>query len=296
MKESLYKELYEGLLEIRLFEQWLEEMFRRGALRGTTHGCIGQELIPLSVSRALDLEKDFVTGTHRSHGQYLAFTRDLEGLAYEICGHPRGVNGGNGGSQHLCATNFLTNGVTGGMIPTAVGVAFGKKQVGEGIVVAYLGDGGMNEGYVMESLNLASIFSVPILFVLENNQFAMSTHFSMTSGGAFAERIQGMGLSYACLSHEPPETYVQTVAEHIQQIRRTRQPLFLECHTFRFCGHSKSDKMSYIPVEQRKKLLQLDPLIFLEKHLDLGLCTEIREKIQDKLDSIAQSLERENHA
>ena len=253
---------------IREFEKTLESYFTKGMLRGTTHGCIGQEAIPVAISEIISIERDFVTSTHRGHGHYLAITEDVYGLACEIMGKKDGVVFGKGGSQHLQRGNFYTNGITGGMIPIAVGVALSKKLKNEdGIVVSFVGDGGMNEGYVMEAFNMASAFSVPIMFILENNSYAMSSPTALLTGGTFSERIRGFGIKYEHILVKNVIELSSFFHNARKYVEEERKPIFIECSTFRFCGHSKSDKREYIKTSEDDFWHINDPLIKLKTEL-----------------------------
>ena len=163
MKEwiNYYIEAY----KIRHIEETLLDLFSMGKLFGTTHTCIGQEFSAIAIANALN-DKDIIFSNHRCHGHYIAKTDDVEGLLAEIMGKSSGVCGGNGGSQHLCGKNFFSNGIQGGMVPVAAGMALGQKLNDKGVVTAVcIGDGTMGEGVVYESMNMVSKWSLPLLIV-----------------------------------------------------------------------------------------------------------------------------------
>ena len=136
---------------IRCFEETIEKLFSQGKLCGTTHSCTGQEIVSVSVLSDINIRKDTVTGTHRSHGHYLSLFDDPASLFTELMGKCSKYSTGKGGSQHLQRDKFYTNGITGGMIPIATGIALSEKlNMSDAIVIAFLGDGAMNEGYVFE--------------------------------------------------------------------------------------------------------------------------------------------------
>ena len=187
---ELTERMAKQMFLIRAFEEKVEDYFNQGLMRGTTHGSIGQELVPTALMQLLDRESDYIFATHRCHGYYLAYTEDPYTLASEMMGKKDGPVFGAGGSQHIRRDNFYTNGITGGMVPEAVGVALGlQRHKKTGIAVAVMGDGGFNEGYVQEGLNLAAVYQVPVLFVLENNRYAMSTRSSAYTAGSIKERV-----------------------------------------------------------------------------------------------------------
>ena len=261
-------ELYKKMFLIREFETLLEEYFSKGMLRGTTHSCIGQEAVAVSVLDYVDIETDYVTSTHRGHGHFLAITGDVFGLASEVMGKQAGVVYGLGGSQHLQYKNFYTNGITGGMIPIGVGIALAKKLKNEeGIVISFLGDGAMNEGYVMEALNMAKVYEVPIIFVLENNCYAMSSITKELTGSLFEDRVKGFGLKYVYEEAVDVMKLWQDFGGIYQEVKNNRMPVFVECRTYRFCGHSKSDKREYVLEDEENFWKQHDPLLLLRSRV-----------------------------
>lgn len=280
--------LYETMYLIRKTEEKIEELFSEGILRGTTHGYIGEEAIATGVLENIDLERDIVTGTHRSHGHYLALTGDPFPLISELMGLRTGVNSGKGGSQHLSYKNFITNGITGGMTPIAVGMAFAEKlNKSNAVTIAFLGDGAMNEGYVMEALNLSAVYEVPILFVLENNGYAMSTRADKSSRGTFSERVKSFGLRYSFVDSSDV-LKIADIANSLVADSRSFRPNFLEVRTHRFCGHSKNDKREYISSNEDEEWKKKDPISNLEQAYPQYDYSAIRliveKKIEDSCD------------
>ena len=164
---------YERMFFIRRFEETLLDLFSLGKLVGTTHTYIGQEANAVGIIDHLDPAVDVVFSNHRCHGHYLAFADDPFGLMCEVMGKGPGVCGGKGGSQHLCRGNFYSNGVLGSIVPVATGIALAEKKKGSGAVsTVFLGDGTLGEGVTYESLNIASLWKLPVLFVVENNHYA----------------------------------------------------------------------------------------------------------------------------
>ncbi len=280
MNLDLLARFYERMYLIRTFERTVEAYFARGQMRGTTHGSIGQEAIAVGVLSHVHLEEDFVTGTHRSHGHFLALTGQVFELASELMGKRTGVIHGRGASQHIAFGNFLTNGITGGMLPSAVGVALAKKlQQQPGVVISFLGDGAMNEGHTLEALNLAGALQTPNIFVLENNHYAMSTVTQRVTGGTFEDRVRGFGLPY--LRHRALDVLEihRLFGEVYEQVRRQRTPVFLEFETYRFCGHSKSDKREYVVPELEAYWQRNDPLLRARNQLPEDVVQEIEQRV-----------------
>ena len=251
----------ESMFLIRAFENSVESYFSKGLLRGTTHSSIGQELAPAALGCLVDIEKDYVLATHRGHGYFLACTRQPYLLACEMMGRKDGPVYGAGGSQHIKYKNFYTNGITGGMAGVAAGVALSLKLAQTGAVcVCVLGDGGFNEGYVQEALNLAAVYGGPLLFLLENNQYAMSTKTARVMAGTIRERGEAYHIPYTHAGQDDPAQFCSTLKETLAKVRQSREPHFLEMDTFRLCGHSKSDNCDYMDEDERAARLLQDPI------------------------------------
>jgi TPP-dependent pyruvate/acetoin dehydrogenase alpha subunit len=234
--------LYEEMVLIRRVEETLLELFSAGKLVGTTHTCIGQEADAVGVVSALDLTRDVVFSNHRCHGHYLAFTGDVEGLLAEVMGRATGVCGGRGGSQHLCRDGFYSNGVLGSTVPVATGMALAEKRKGTGaVVVVFMGDGTLGEGVVYESLNMASLWGLPILFVVENNFYAQSTPSRLGVAGSIPERARAFGIETSALATTDVEEVRSAAVAAVDRVRVSGEPYFLVLDTYRFSPHSKGD-------------------------------------------------------
>jgi TPP-dependent pyruvate/acetoin dehydrogenase alpha subunit len=250
---------YERMYFIRRFEETLLDLFAQGKLVGTTHTYIGQEANAVGVIANLERERDVVFSNHRCHGHYLAFTDDAFGLLSEVLGKATGVCGGKGGSQHLCNGNFYSNGVLGSIVPVATGIALAEKRKGTGAVsTVFLGDGTLGEGVTYESLNMASLWKLRVLFVVENNHYAQSTPVELQLAGSIAARGAAFGIEVAELDTTDVEQTHATAAQAVEHIRETGEPFFLVLHTYRFSPHSKGDdNRDPAEIEERRKL---DPL------------------------------------
>lgn len=234
--------LYRKMFLIRRVEESCLQLFSRGLLFGTVHTCIGQEVCSVGVIQALDKSKDVVWANHRGHGHYLAFTGDLQGLLSEVMGKAGGACGGIGGSQHLYNQNFYTNGVLGGTLPCAVGCAFAEKFKGTGaVVVVFFGDGALGEGVLYESLNIASLWAVPILFVLEDNGYAQSTPKALEHAGDISTRAETFRIPTTRLSATDVIDVWRAADRIVNEIRRERCPQMLCLQTYRLAPHSKGD-------------------------------------------------------
>src|SRR3954468_8691288 len=183
-------------LFIRHFERKLLDLFEEGRINGTTHTCIGQEYIPVALRPLLDLS-DFVFSNHRGHGHYLARYKDPHGLLAEIIGRLGGVCDGVGGSQHILRDRYLSTGVQGQSLPVATGVALRLRRHEPGVLAAvYIGDGTWGEGAVYEALNMAALWRLPLLVLVEHNGIAQSTPTESQMAGTIAGRVAGLGIAH----------------------------------------------------------------------------------------------------
>lgn len=252
-------------LLIRRTEQKLLDLFAEGLLFGTVHTCIGQEFVGVAVARALE-PHDSVFSNHRGHGHYLARFGDVEGLVAEVMGKATGVCAGRGGSQHLQRDSYYSNGIQGGIVPVATGIAFAHKQRGAGgIAVAFLGDGTLGQGAVYESFNIASKWSLPILFVCENNYFAQSTSQAQTLAGDICARAAAFGIETLHANTWDWRGLCETIGGAVGRVRATSRPLFARVDTFRLMAHSKGDDNR--PEDFVRGFWERDPLVRLERAL-----------------------------
>jgi 2-oxoisovalerate dehydrogenase E1 component len=234
------KEIHKAI-EIRLVETKLLELFSQGKLNGTVHTCVGQEFIGVFVSKYLN-DEDFVVSNHRGHGHYLSRYDDIKGLVAEVMGRVSGCSGGRGGSQHLFNNNFLSNGIQGGMVPIAAGVSFGfKLNNTDNIAVSYIGDGTLAEGILYESLNLISIYNLPVLIIVENNKYAQSTPTKNMIGGDLETRVLGFGSNYIKTNTWDLFHLDETIRNSVEDIRKSGKSCVLEIDTYRLNSHSKGD-------------------------------------------------------
>jgi acetoin:2,6-dichlorophenolindophenol oxidoreductase subunit alpha len=273
---------YERMFFIRRFEETLLDLFSLGKLVGTTHTYIGQEANAVGLIDHLEPERDVVFSNHRCHGHYLAFTDDAFGLLCEVMGKAPGVCGGKGGSQHLCKGNFYSNGVLGSIVPVATGIALAEKRKGSGAVsTVFLGDGTLGEGVVYESLNLASLWKLPVLFVVENNRYAQSTPVELELAGSIAARGGAFGIETAQLDTTDVEEIHEAAGRAIARVRETSEPFFLVLDTYRFSPHSKSDdQRDPAEIDERRTR---DPLKIVGSRLDDEERTAIEARCEARL-------------
>jgi 2-oxoisovalerate dehydrogenase E1 component len=261
-----------GML-IRKTEELLLRLFSQGLLSGTTHTCLGQEICAMSVVRALSHPKDVVLSNHRNHGHFLTYSGDFAGLIGEIMGRASGVCGGIGGSQHIAFRRFHSNGVQGGMTGIGVGEALALQRRNEdGIVAIIVGDGTLGQGLLYESLNLASVWGVPALFVVENNGIAQTTPTAATVGGSIEGRGKAFGLDTWQLDDSEPG-FMERAETVVNEVRLRRKPGFLVIETRRLGPHSKGDDMR-APADL-SAILARDPLTSIGLTLDAAARSRI---------------------
>ena len=241
LQTEILLKFYHKMFLIRQFETRLLELFSEGKLSGTTHTCVGQEAVAVSVLHHRN-DKDIVFSSHRCHGHYLACNYPLMPLFAEIMGKKTGLCGGRGGSQHLYSDNFYSNGIQGSYLPICVGLAKAEKDKGtDNIVFAFIGDGTWGEGTVYEALNIASLWKVPLLIIVEDNGYAQTTPKSLNTGGILLDRPKAFGISASEISSHDINVLTPRFASLVDQVRKEK-----ECHvefvkTYRFNAHSKGD-------------------------------------------------------
>ncbi len=280
--------LYRRMLFIRRFEERLLALFETGLLNGTTHACIGQEADCVAVMEHLG-EEDHVFSNHRCHGHYLARTGDARGLLAEIMGRPDGVCGGIGGSQHLAAPGFKSNGVQGGIVPAAAGIALANELSGsEAISVVFIGDGTLGEGLVYETLNVASLWRLPLLIVVEDNGWSQSTPSRLNLAGSIRGRFEAFGLAVEEIDSTDVLEIAPVAERAVSFVRGRRFPCALIIHTYRLCHHSKNDDNR--PREEVEARWALDPLAVHGRRLDLDASAKIDAEVAAAIDELVTEL------
>jgi pyruvate dehydrogenase E1 component alpha subunit len=256
---------------IRAFEEKADQLFALGKVHGTMHLSIGMEATAVGAIAALRPD-DYITSTHRGHGHCIAKGGDVRLMMAEFLGKETGYCRGRGGSMHIAdveSGNLGATGVVGGGIPTAVGAALSVqlRKTGQ-VVLCFFGDGAANMGIFHESLNLAAIWKLPVVFVCENNQYAMS----MPVARAFPiENIADRAAAYAMpgkvVDGNDVLAVYAAVAEAVDRARAGAGPSLIECKTYRWKGHSKSDQERYRTREEVAAWKKKDPIARFEAYL-----------------------------
>jgi 2-oxoisovalerate dehydrogenase E1 component len=263
---------------IRSTEQLILDLFGRGLLSGTTHTCLGQELSQMSVVRALNDPDDAVLSNHRNHGHFMTYSGDFLGLVAEIMGRKAGVCGGYGGSQHIAYRHFHSNGVQAGMTAIGVGLALSLKQrSSRGIVSIMIGDGTLGEGLLYESMNLAAVWGVSVLFVVENNGIAQTTPTHTTIGGSIEARGHAFGLK-VWRFNDADESFMADVDGVVNEMRGLSAPGMLIIDTCRLGPHSKGDDLR--DSADKDAIAERDPLNALGNKLEPSVRAAIEQSNQ----------------
>jgi TPP-dependent pyruvate/acetoin dehydrogenase alpha subunit len=253
------RSLFTRLCLIRRFEETVLEQFSYGAFRGTTHTGLGQEANAVGVAAALS-EGDAICSNHRCHGHFLAYGGDPRSLFAEMMGRATGVCGGRGGSQHLHWRDFYSNGILGGMVPVATGLALASKLRGTSVVTTvFLGDGALGEGIVYEALNMASLWQLPVLFVVENNGVAQSTPTALELAGSIPDRFTAFGIESSHIDTSDVREVLASAHPLVTAVRSGAGPRALVIETCRFGPHSKGDD-TRPPEEVARMRAERDPV------------------------------------
>ena len=279
--------------KIRKFEEAVEDLFGRGMMHGTMHLSIGQEAGPTGMCMALRID-DQITSTHRGHGHCIAKGADLTRMIAELLGKKIGYCGGRGGSMHIADAetgNLGANGVVGGGVPIAVGAALASKLQKKGTVaVSFFGDGSMNEGAFHEAANLAAIWNLPVVLFCENNKYGMSS----ATSKAFklenlADRGKGYGIPGETVDGNDVVAVYEAAERAVNRARNGEGPTLIESVTYRWKGHSRSDKNLYRTKEEIEEWKEKDPLpkfihrVQKERLLNQAECDAIQQKAVDEI-------------
>lgn len=262
---------YERMLEIREFERRTNELFAAGSIRGTTHLCVGQEALDIGMATVLNPD-DVIAATYRSHGVALAFGLSSHSVMAEIMGKSTGCAGGVGGSMHMCDSSvgvLPTSAIIGGGMPIAVGAALAFQiQKKTNVAVALFGDAATNIGAFHESLNLAAIWKLPVIFVIDNNVYGEYTRIDLSTP---IEDLHLRAASYAMPSIKVDGMDVYAVQKSMQEAvdraRRGEGPTLVEAKTYRFSGHSRADQALYRPAGELEQWQKRDPILLTEQGL-----------------------------
>ena len=258
---GLQLDLYRRMLTIRRFEDLVQALFLRGDIYGTTHLYSGQEAVAVGFASMLEPD-DRVACTYRGHGHALALGLEPEALLAELLGRESGVNGGRAGSMNVVDLDhglIGCFGIVGGSIAAATGVALTMRD-SRRLAVAYFGDGTTNQAYFFECLNFAKVFSLPLVFVCENNGYGEYTPMAAVTAGEIGARAQAMGIPTHAIDGMDVRATRAAAGEVFAAVRAGEGPVFVEARTYRFVGHSRSDPGRYRPEGELEEWQARDPL------------------------------------
>jgi TPP-dependent pyruvate/acetoin dehydrogenase alpha subunit len=271
VSSEIYLEWYRCMSLIRKFEQTVEELNKAGLVPGTAHLYVGMEAIAVGSCAAM-AHNDFLTSTHRGHGHCIARKLDLGRMLAEILGRADGYCRGKGGSMHIADISrgvLGADGIVGGGIPIAVGAALGMRMRGNNSVVfCFFGDGASNQGSFHESINLAAVLQLPVVFICENNLWALSAPFAeTTAGGNVSKRAVSYGISGERVDGNDIEAVFKVVSECATRARNGAGPSLVECVSYRWEPHSLFTRGELRPHAEIEEWKRKDPIERLRKQL-----------------------------
>ncbi|MEJ5359099.1 MAG: thiamine pyrophosphate-dependent dehydrogenase E1 component subunit alpha [Desulfobacterales bacterium] len=264
--------MYRHMFATRRFEEVCLDFYRQGLIRGYLHSYIGEEAVAAGACAALRPD-DYIASTHRGHGHCIAKGADLRFMMAEILGRETGYCRGRGGSMHIASAdlNHLgANGIVGGGIPLATGAALGiRVRGGDQVVISFFSDGASNNGVFAESLNLAGVFRLPVIYLLENNFYAVSTPIECATGCCeLAGRGPAYGVPGICVDGNDAIDVWRETCRAVARARRGEGPTLIEARTFRWGGHHANDPGHYIDPGRLAAWKERDPLAILRRRID----------------------------
>jgi pyruvate dehydrogenase E1 component alpha subunit len=286
MDATLLLDLYRQMCLCRRFEEAAAKAYSQGKVSGFLHLYIGQEAVAVGALSAA-APTDYVVATYREHAHYLARTGDARGAMAELYGKATGCSGGRGGSMHLFdARRRMLGGwaIVGGHVPIAAGVAFASKYRDENdVTLCFFGDGTANMGAFHEGLALAGLWKLPVVFICENNQYAMGTPLYRTlSVEDVAVRARGYPMEAEIVNGDDVLEMRDATRHAINRARKEHLPFFLEAKTYRFRGHSVADPATYRTKDEVKKWMERDPIAVLAQRIrTLGIANDEQLKALD---------------
>ncbi len=266
---ELTLEMYRRMRLIRRFEERVIELVNANEIAGVTHEYIGEEAIAVGVCSALR-PTDVISSTHRGHGHIIAKGGDVRRMMAELFGRVTGYNRGKGGSMHIADLSlgiYGANGIVAAGVPIAAGAAWASVIQKSGVVAAtFFGDGGANQGVVHETMNMAGIWNLPILFICENNQYAVTTPAREASAGpGIAERAKAYGFPGIRVDGMRVDEVYAAVTEAVERARRGAGPTLIECYAYRYQGHFTAERalsLTYRPPAEIEEWRAKDPLTY----------------------------------
>jgi len=292
--------MYEQMFKIRAFEEQVNELYQGAKMPGLAHLYIGEEAIAVGVCEALTRE-DYITSTHRGHGHCLAKGASIDKMFCELLGKEAGYCHGKGGSMHIAdqdTGNLGANAIVGGSSAIATGAAFSSKRLGNGrVAVCFFGEGALGQGLVYESMNMAQLWKLPVIYVCENNLYNEYTHHSESTAGSMKARAEAFGIMAMEVDGQNVREVHEAAQMLVKRARKGEGPAFLLCNTYRYHGHHVGDiaREYYRPKEEELKWkTDRDPLKMLSSWLienqmaDAGIIEQIEGQVSGEVQSAVE--------
>ena len=256
--------MYRTMVRIRVFEERVSKEFAAGNIPGFVHLYIGEEAVAAGACATLNAS-DCITSTHRGHGHLIAKGGRPDRMMAELFGRRTGYCNGKGGSMHIADTALGilgANGIVGGGINIAAGAALSAKMRGSGqVVLCFLGDGSTNRGTFHEGVNMAAVWDLPVVYVIENNMYAEKTRISDTCKlPNLADRALAFGIPDVTIDGNDAVAVYEAVSESVARARKGKGPTLVECKTYRWHGHYEGDRQSYKPAAEAEEWRKRDPI------------------------------------
>ncbi|MBC8450118.1 MAG: thiamine pyrophosphate-dependent dehydrogenase E1 component subunit alpha [Chloroflexi bacterium] len=290
--------MYERMLKIRHFEDRVKDLFAAGEMPGFVHLYLGQEAVAVGACAALN-DDDYITSTHRGHGHIIAKGGDMKRMMAELYGKATGYNKGKGGSMHIAAPGLGilgANGIVGGGLPIATGAGLSARLRKSGqVAVCFFGDGASNQGTFHEAINIAAAFDLPVVYVCENNLYAVGTRQSQVRKiEDIADRSVGYGIPGLAIDGNDVIAVYEVCKEAVDRARAGRGPTLIECKTYRWRTHFEGEPDTYRPPEEVKAWLKREPIAPYRRLLiEQGVLTEaeadaIEARVVQELDEAVE--------
>lgn len=286
-------ELLRTMILIRRFEERCSMQYGLRKIGGFLHLYTGQEAVGVGAISCLDLEKDYVFQTYRDHGHALAMGMDPNMLMAELFGKATGCSRGKGGSMHFfSAEKHLMggNGIVGAHIPLAAGAALSiRYQEKDGVVLCFFGDGAIHQGAFHEALNLSKVWELPVVFICENNQWGMGTHFGRVSAvKEYSKMAASYGFPGVAMDGMDIDDVRRVVGEAVERARSEHIPTLIDAQTYRYVGHSISDPQKYRTKDEVKEKREQDPIKILKGRLIEG--ESLTEELYQQMEAEAKKI------
>ncbi len=287
-------ELYRTMLTIRRFEERIVELVNANEIAGVTHEYVGQEAVATGICAALR-DDDVITSTHRGHGHLIAKGADVGRMYAELLGRVDGLNRGRGGSMHIADVSlgiYGANGIVAAGAPFAAGAAWASAVGGSGrVAVTFFGDGGANQGVLHETMNLAALWKLPLLFACENNGYAVTLSQEHSTAGSLVERAAAYGMAAEQVDGMDVEAVLEAAERATARARSGGGPTFLECLTYRYFGHHTAErtmKLGYRTEAEIERWRLRDPITATGATLEPAAEEQIRAEVEQLLDEAVE--------